>query len=350
MQVYRIQRDGPGHYTMVPNALVRDASLSAKAKGVWVALASHKDGYKQTLEAISKTHSDGVTAVGSALRELEVAGYLTRTQTRDDDGRLSDVVLTLVDRPQRQLEPQRGFPLAVNPLAVNPLADNHPPIRRLERQEEQKDKKTKTSTPVGEVGGEVFDGCPPGAPKPFREPLPDADRMTAGQLLADYVEHTDKQLRTTHAVWIVAHWTHAEIDNALKATARAGAALAYFRKVIESPMGTKRTIKPRGKPVPAEMLVGANNHEETPTQTPQKRTHCAEWAKALEVLAPTMSPEAFSTWLEPCDLVDGRLDTPTEFHAEMIRDRYQGQINEAMGREVAIGDTRESETCGSIEK
>ena len=335
MQIYRIERPSTG-YTLAPNTLIRDPAISAKSKGIWVGLASHRDGFTQTLDAIAKMHSDGKAAIGSGLRELEVAGYITRRQQRDAQGRHGEVLLTLVDRPQRQPQPQTDFPSADNPSADNPSADNRTPIRRL-REEEQEPEKTKESTPRGGDSQSFRLTLPPGAPKPFRDPISEDQRMTPNAVMESYIAHTDKDMRATHAVWIVAHWTAKEIQHALTATANASASFAYFKKVIESPIG-----RPRLRAVP-DLAVGGHDEGAKYEETPQKRSHGAEWARVLVDLEDKVPANAIATWLAPCDLVDGRLDAPSDFHAEWVAEKYQDMINEAVGREVLIWEPREVE-------
>ena len=79
------------HFTIVPNAIMRDGSLSFKAKGVLTYLLGHERGYSLSVLQLAQESSDGDSAVRAAIHELEDAGLLTRTRTRDESGRLSEV-------------------------------------------------------------------------------------------------------------------------------------------------------------------------------------------------------------------------------------------------------------------
>lgn len=71
-------------FTQVPNEMLRDPELSAKAKGLLCLLLTNKQGewysYQETLQQMM---SDGETAIRSGLKELEEVGYLLRLKYRD---------------------------------------------------------------------------------------------------------------------------------------------------------------------------------------------------------------------------------------------------------------------------
>lgn len=67
-------------FARVPNEIVVDPALSLKAKGMLVYIQSKPDDYDFSSERIVDETKDGLDAVKSALKELEVTGYLTRTR------------------------------------------------------------------------------------------------------------------------------------------------------------------------------------------------------------------------------------------------------------------------------
>lgn len=93
-----LQRD----FTQIHNRLFRDPRLSFKAKGVFGLISTHRDGYGVTAEWIARASTDGVSAVKSALRELERLGYLARGQGRDDNGRVGAMVYHITDMPRSE--------------------------------------------------------------------------------------------------------------------------------------------------------------------------------------------------------------------------------------------------------
>ncbi|MFF7335417.1 hypothetical protein [Streptomyces sp. NPDC008150] len=149
MSYGRIER-GPmaaDNFTQISNALFRDPRLSAKAKGIFGFISTHRDGWGLTPESIAAAMRDGVSAVKAGLRELEAFGYLVRSQARRASGTMGPVVYRITDIPSS--EPVDGFhppamtcenasrgvlegssrrsePVDENPPAANPPAANHP--------------------------------------------------------------------------------------------------------------------------------------------------------------------------------------------------------------------------------
>jgi hypothetical protein len=124
------------HFTAVPNAWLRDPSLSYKAKGLIAAIVSHRPGYQLSTAQLIREGTDGKDSVHAGLRELEAAGYLHRRQDRGPAGRLAETVYEVVDRtldppPLADNPPEPGFPYAADPSTEDP------PHRRLENREDQ---------------------------------------------------------------------------------------------------------------------------------------------------------------------------------------------------------------------
>lgn len=82
------------HFTIVSNLVARDPAISYKAKGVFLNMASHKEGFRITERLLTQQGKDGVAAIRAALEELRAAGYVYRGErtrhpagTRDGQGR-----------------------------------------------------------------------------------------------------------------------------------------------------------------------------------------------------------------------------------------------------------------------
>lgn len=98
------------NFTMLSNEWIRDDELSFKARGVLSWLSSHALGFRVSLERIAaRSKRDGVTAVRSAIKELEAAGYLVRRKERDSAGRITSSVYVLQD-PNAQVTPMMRKP------------------------------------------------------------------------------------------------------------------------------------------------------------------------------------------------------------------------------------------------
>lgn len=76
------------NFGVVPNDLLNNKDLTFKAKGVYAYIQSKPASWDFSAERISLQTKEGVTAIRMALIELEKAGYLTRTQSRNNKGHL----------------------------------------------------------------------------------------------------------------------------------------------------------------------------------------------------------------------------------------------------------------------
>ncbi len=70
-------------FTVIDRSTVNDDSLSFRARGLLVWLLDKPDGWRVNSTLIERAGKEGREAVRSALRELEDAGYLERTQAHD---------------------------------------------------------------------------------------------------------------------------------------------------------------------------------------------------------------------------------------------------------------------------
>ena len=114
-------------FTVVDNFALRDDRISLKARGLLVTMMSLPDNWKFSENGLcSILPKDGQASIRSGLKELETAGYLTRTRTRDSNGRVSDVVWTICDKPRLE-----------NPSVVNPNLGNRPQLNTKESNTEQ---------------------------------------------------------------------------------------------------------------------------------------------------------------------------------------------------------------------
>ena len=67
----------------IPNRLLRDKTLSLKAKGLMAVMLDLPGNFYMTVDTLSQHTGQGRDAVGSAVRELEQKGYLERNKLRD---------------------------------------------------------------------------------------------------------------------------------------------------------------------------------------------------------------------------------------------------------------------------
>lgn len=113
-------RKPPSGFTMVPNALIRSATLSLKAKGLYSLLFAKPDNWTYVEEALLKESADGRESFRSGIVELVQFGWLTKVQVRDDKGVFSHIEWCLsVDG-----KPVDGLPVDGEPAAGKSPTNN----------------------------------------------------------------------------------------------------------------------------------------------------------------------------------------------------------------------------------
>jgi hypothetical protein len=87
------------HFTQIPNDWVRDSRLSLKAIGLLTQLMSHRPGWNMSISSLARFNKTGTDTIKSAVKELELLGYLTRSekQEHNSDGTFADYVWTTAD-------------------------------------------------------------------------------------------------------------------------------------------------------------------------------------------------------------------------------------------------------------
>ncbi len=99
-------------FTAVPNEIFRH-KISLKAIGLYVYIASKPDGWDFSIAGASTQLKDAKTSIQSAIRELEVAGFLKRVQNRKPEGGFGKCIWYVCGRPDE------------NPSAQNVPAQKH---------------------------------------------------------------------------------------------------------------------------------------------------------------------------------------------------------------------------------
>ena len=136
-EIFRIEKRND--FTIVRNGLLRDKTMSLKAKGLLITMLSKPDGWDYTLNGLQAILLEGRDAIASGLNELERHGYLVRRKTRDRFGRFTDVEYIIYEVPISP-PPQSGYPESENPSLENPLSEN-PTVINKEINKNRKNKK-----------------------------------------------------------------------------------------------------------------------------------------------------------------------------------------------------------------
>lgn len=109
-----LRKEHKENYTCISNDVFR-SSLSLKARGMLCTMLSLPDNWEFSENGLQAILADGQASIRSAIKELEKAGFLSRTRERDDSGRMGKCVWIVCDYPRFE-----------NPNLVNSNLGNEP--------------------------------------------------------------------------------------------------------------------------------------------------------------------------------------------------------------------------------
>ena len=142
MAVFRIEKTRD--YTVMSNHHLRNAGLSLKSKGLLSMMLSLPEDWNYTTRGLAKICKEGTDSIGSALKELEQAGYIVRNRLRDSKGKIVDVEYVIYETPHPpdtghpcEDEPDTACPDTENPDMDNPCLENRPQLNKGERNPEE---------------------------------------------------------------------------------------------------------------------------------------------------------------------------------------------------------------------
>ncbi|MEV0996786.1 hypothetical protein [Nonomuraea sp. NPDC050202] len=200
------------NFTQVSNDLARDRRISRRARGLFVELASHQEGWMTSIAALVELGPEGVHAIRSAIEELEKYGYLVRIQRRDAKGRLGETEYWITDCPEEyqeekpsaepssenrttgdaesspSSEPSSDFPTSGEPRAGEPRAEDrtHKKTNHKKTNERNQEMPPSSASPAGEAQQQDLLGGdrPPAASskKTSRSSKPKKERSPEEQL------------------------------------------------------------------------------------------------------------------------------------------------------------------------
>lgn len=141
-----------GGYTVLPNQILRDDSLTLQAKGLFCMMASFPEGWDFTIKGLATVAGCGREKISAALRNLEESGYLLREQGHSETGQFSANLFVLYDE---KISPLTGFPATGKPSTGKPLTENPTQINK----ERIKERKNKPPIAPREVLDRVKEAC-----------------------------------------------------------------------------------------------------------------------------------------------------------------------------------------------
>ena len=121
MAVFRIEKSRD--YTVMSNHHLRNRCLSLKAKGLLSMMLSLPEEWNYTTRGLASICKEGTDSIGTALKELERAGYIVRNRLRDSKGKIMDVEYVIYETPHEP-EPDTDMPHEDEPDTDNPYPEN----------------------------------------------------------------------------------------------------------------------------------------------------------------------------------------------------------------------------------
>lgn len=102
-------------FTMISNALARNPEITIEAKGIYMFMRSHRDGWNMTVVRIAEALGASKGRVSKYINELIDAGYIIRSQGSGEGGRFGEIEYLILTSPRPK-----------NPDTVKPYTENRP--------------------------------------------------------------------------------------------------------------------------------------------------------------------------------------------------------------------------------
>ena len=185
MAVFRIERNRD--YTVMSNHHLRDTGLSLKSKGLLSMMLSLPEEWNYTTRGLAAICKEGADCIGSALRELEQAGYIVRSRIRDSKGKIVDVEYIIYETPHKpqSAPPEPERPGTENPDMDNPCLENRPQLNKEKRNPEEQN--TDSSSTEGSNPIQSSPQTPAGAKRTGRDWM--RERESYRELILENIEY-----------------------------------------------------------------------------------------------------------------------------------------------------------------
>lgn len=141
-----------GGYTVLPNQILRDETLTLQAKGLFCMMASFPENWDFTVKGLATVAGCGREKISAALKNLEDAGYLLREQGHSETGQFAANLFILYDE---KIAPLPGFPSTGKPSTGKPLTENPAQINK----DRIKERRNKPPIVPHEVLARVDEAC-----------------------------------------------------------------------------------------------------------------------------------------------------------------------------------------------
>lgn len=133
-----LRKEHKESYTCISNDVFK-SDLSLKARGMLCTMLSLPDDWEFSENGLQAILKDGQTSVRSAIKELESAGFLSRTRERDESGRMGRCVWIVSDYPHFENPNLVNSNLGIEPqLSTKESSTNKPTTKESKRETRHK--------------------------------------------------------------------------------------------------------------------------------------------------------------------------------------------------------------------
>jgi hypothetical protein len=133
-----LRKEHKENYTCISNDVFR-SDLSLKARGMLCTMLSLPDDWEFSENGLQAILADGQTSIRSAIKELEKAGFLSRTRERDESGRMGRCVWIVCDYPRFENQNLVNSNLGNEPqLSTKQQSTNKPTTKESKRETRHK--------------------------------------------------------------------------------------------------------------------------------------------------------------------------------------------------------------------
>jgi hypothetical protein len=123
--MFRVVKDKENPYVLLNKTFLNDTDISLKSKGLLAYLMSMPDDWQIYESELVKHHKDGKDSLSSAIKELIKNGYISRTRTRDEKGRLKAYEYRVYEVPVHIGKSKVGKPKAGESATTNSNLTNN---------------------------------------------------------------------------------------------------------------------------------------------------------------------------------------------------------------------------------
>lgn len=107
MSIIRIEKTE--NYSVIANQPINDSNLSWGARGMLAYLLSKPNHWQVRMSDLEQQSPAGEHATRTIVKELETAGYMWRTRTKDKEGKFNWIT-TVFETPRKQVTPEKTIP------------------------------------------------------------------------------------------------------------------------------------------------------------------------------------------------------------------------------------------------